>query len=71
MREPWRPRTAINDGEDEGPGDYERQIIAYGNQFRAEGPLVDQKGWAVQEADLIDFNVAVWKLEWHACSAFA
>ena len=57
------PCTAMDDGENERPGDGERQIIADGNHFRAEGPLVDQEGWAVQDADLIDFNVAVWKLE--------
>src|SRR4051812_29289323 len=71
MRYQCRSRTARVDGEYERPGDGECQIIADGNHFSAEGPLVYQERWAVQDADLVNFNFAVWKLEWHACSAFA
>jgi hypothetical protein len=63
MRKPLRPRTAIHDGENKGTGDDQGQTIADGDHFGAEGPLVDREGWAIQNADLVNFNIAVWKLE--------
>jgi hypothetical protein len=63
MGRPVQTLAGMQDGEYEGPCDGERQVIADGNHFRAEGPLVDQEGWAVQNADLVELNVAVWKLE--------